>query len=275
LEIDEIIQAMLGDKNPSPMRQETAETRVLPDWGALRFIDVTAPGLLNSVSFEAPAGSIIGVAGLADSRHRDALAVAAGLLRPSSGRVTLPNGASVQPRRMASVLRGVALAPEARRRVGLMLESSLWENIAQVRSVALGRDGAIIWPGVLRRRAQVRLEQLGIRATSVNQESGRLSGGNQQKVVFAKWLEAHPSVLLLDDPTCGIDIGAKAEIYALMRDLARQGVVQVLASTDLAELATVCDAVIVFINGRVCATLTGQRLNEHTILQVMNTGKLA
>jgi ABC-type sugar transport system ATPase subunit len=158
--------------------------------------------------------------------------------------------------------------------MGLMLNAPLWENMAQVRSVALGRDGAVILPHILRRRAQIRLAQLGIQAASVNQETGRLSGGNQQKVVFAKWLEANPSVLLLDDPTRGIDIGAKAEIYALMRDLARQGVVQVLASTDLAELATVCDEVLVFFGGRICATLEGQTLNAHTILEVMNTGKL-
>jgi len=80
-------------------------------------------------------------------------------------------------------------------------------------------------------------------------------------------------VLLLDDPTRGIDIGAKAEIYALMRDLARQGVVQVLASTDIEELATICDTVLVFFRGRICATLSAEQLNAHTILEVMNTGK--
>jgi ABC-type sugar transport system ATPase subunit len=171
------------------------------------------------------------------------------------------------------VKQGVALVPGDRRRVGLTLDAPIWENMAQVRSVAMGRDGSLIRPHVLRERARARIAQLGIRAGSVNQDAGRLSGGNQQKVVFAKWLEANPSVLLLDDPTRGIDIGAKAEIYTLMRDLARQGVVQVLASTDIEELATICDTVIVFFGGRICATLNAEHLNAHTILAVMNTGK--
>ncbi|MGE5333125.1 MAG: ATP-binding cassette domain-containing protein [Nitrososphaerota archaeon] len=275
LGLDEIVQAMLGEKKPrqAHQHQQTTHKRYSPTRDALRFENVTVPGRLESISFEATAGSVVGVAGLADSGHRDVLAVAAGLLHPSSGRVTLPHDTVARPHRRAAVQQGVALVPGDRRRVGLMLDAPLWENMAQVRSVALARDGGIIRPGVLRRRAQQRLAQLSIQAASVSQETGRLSGGNQQKVVFAKWLEANPSVLLLDDPTRGIDIGAKAEIYALMRDLARQGVVQVLASTDLAELATVCDEVLVFFGGHICAHLSGQALNAHAILEVMNTGK--
>lgn len=274
LGIDEIVHAMLGEKKPQPAHQQVTHKRYSPTHDALRFVNVSVPGRLDSVSFEAPAGSIVGVVGLADSGHRDALAAAAGLLPTSSGQIWLPNGARVHPHRRAAVQQGVALVPGDRRRIGLTLDAPLWENMAQVRSVALGRDGSLIRPHVLRRRAQVRLSQLSIRASSVNQDAGRLSGGNQQKVVFAKWLEANPAVLLLDDPTRGIDIGAKAEIYALMRDLARQGVVQVLASTDLAELATVCDSVLVFFGGRICAKLDAESLNAHTILEVMNTGKL-
>lgn len=273
LGMDEIVHAMLGEKKAAPARLQTTHKRYSPTQNALRFVNVSAPGRLESVSFEVPAGDIVGVVGLADSGHRDVLAAAAGLLPTSSGQIWLPSGVPVHPHRRAAVQQGVALVPGDRRRVGLTLDAPLWENMAQVRSVALARDGGYIRPRVLRQRAQMRLAQLGIRANSVNQEAGRLSGGNQQKVVFAKWLEANPAVLLLDDPTRGIDIGAKAEIYALMRDLARQGVAQVLASTDLAELATICDSVLVFFGGRICATLTDQHLNEHTILQVMNTGK--
>jgi ABC-type sugar transport system ATPase subunit len=273
LGIDEIVRAMLGEKKQLPTRQEVTHKRYSPTQDALRFVNVTVPGRLDAVSFEAPAGSIVGVVGLADSGHRDALAAAAGLLSLASGQIQLPGGALVQPRRRAAVKQGVALVPGDRRRVGLILDAPIWENMAQVRSVAMGRDGSLIRPHVLRERARARIAQLGIRAGSVNQDAGRLSGGNQQKVVFAKWLEANPSVLLLDDPTRGIDIGAKAEIYTLMRDLARQGVVQVLASTDIEELATICDTVIVFFGGRICATLNAEHLNAHTILAVMNTGK--
>src|SRR6266849_326560 len=274
LKIDDIVRAMLGDKVPSSMEHHpaTSSRQLLPGQGALRLENVTVPGHLEDVTLQAPTGVIIGVAGLSDSGHRDVLEVAAGLLRPSKGYVRLPSGELVQHDLRAAIQQGVALVPGDRRRIGVMLDKPVWDNIAQVRAVALGRDGPLLQAGQLRARARAHVMRLGIKTSSVDQEVGGLSGGNQQKVVFAKWLEAEPSVLLLDDPTRGIDMGAKAEIYGLMRELARRGIVQVLASTDLFELATVCDRVFVFYNGRVCATLEPPRLDAHTILEVMNTG---
>ena len=274
LKIDDIVRAMLGDKVPSSMEHHpaTSSRQLLPGQGALRLENVTVPRHLEDVTLEAPTGVIIGVAGLSDSGHRDVLEVAAGLLRPSKGHVRLPSGELVQHDLRAAIQQGVALVPGDRRRIGVMLDKPVWDNIAQVRSVALGRDGPLLQAGQLRARARAHVMRLGIKTSSVDQEVGGLSGGNQQKVVFAKWLEAEPSVLLLDDPTRGIDVGAKAEIYGLMRELAQRGIVQVLASTDPFELATVCDRVFVFYNGRVCATLEPPRLDAHTILEVMNTG---
>jgi ABC-type sugar transport system ATPase subunit len=231
----------------------------------LRFENVSVPGCLEEVTFKAPGGEIVGVTGLSGSGHRDVLAVAMGLRRPQSGRVLLPDGAEVRHDLRAAVRQGVALVPGDRRRIGLMLDKPIWDNIAQVRSVALGRDGMFLQASQLRTRAQEYMARLGIGTRSVDQEAGQLSGGNQQKVVFARWLEAEPSVLLLDDPTRGIDVGAKAEIYRLMRGLAERGIVQVLASTD---------PVYVFHSGRICAMLEAARLNAHTILEVMNTGEL-
>lgn len=153
-----------------------------------------------------------------------------------------------------------------------MLEKPIWENIAQVRSVVLGRDGQFLRASRLRTRARAQVQRLGIKTPSVDQEVGFLSGGNQQKVVFARWLAADPAVFLFDDPTRGIDVGARAELYGLMRELAARDRVQLLALTDLRELATVCDHVFVFYKGRVCAVLEPPFLDAHTILEVMNTG---
>jgi ABC-type sugar transport system ATPase subunit len=275
LKIDEIVHAMLGDKvSSSPHQRASTSGRLPSDQGALRLEKVTVPGHLEEVTLEAPAGAIIGVAGLSGSGHRDVLAVAAGLLHPYEGHVRLPGGNEVKHNLREAVRQGVALVPGDRRRIGLMLDKPVWDNIAQVRAIALHRDGSLLRADRLRERARTYVERLGISTPSVNQEVGRLSGGNQQKVVFAKWLEAEPSVLLLDDPTRGIDVGAKAEIYGLMRELAERGIVQVLASTDPRELATVCDRVFVFYSGRVCAVLEPPRLDAHTILEVMNTGEL-
>jgi ABC-type sugar transport system ATPase subunit len=275
LKVEEIVRAMLGEKASSlPAVSTTPPGQVEVAQGTLYFEHVTVPGQLEDVTLEAPGGTIIGVAGLSGSGHRDILAVAAGLLRLSRGKVRLPDGGTVRYGLRAAVRRGVAFVPGDRRRIGLMLDKPVWDNSIQVRTVALGHDGSFLWASRLRARALAQVRRLRINTPSVNQEIGYLSGGNQQKVVFAKWLDAAPSVLLLDDPTRGIDVGAKAEIYSLMRDLARQGIVQVLASTDPRELAIVCDRVFVFHTGRLCATLEAANLNAHTILEVMNTGEM-
>jgi ABC-type sugar transport system ATPase subunit len=240
--------------------------------GSLRLEHVEVPGRLTNVTLEAKAGTIVGVAGLSGSGHREALLVAAGALRPGRGRVVMPDGTELRPGLRNAIRQGIALVAGDRQRIGLMLDKPIWDNVAQVRAVALRRDGTFLRAGKLRARAQSHIERLGIRTSSVDQEVRYLSGGNQQKVVFAKWLEADPTVLLLDDPTRGIDVGARAEIHSLMRKLAAQGTIQLMASTDPQELALICDRVFVFYRGSVCAVLEPPHLNAHTILEVENTG---
>ncbi len=279
LSVDEIVRAMLGHKEllqteASTYYQQPEVSRGEFGYSALRLENVSVTGSLEDITLEAPAGALIGVAGLSGSGHREALAVAAGALKPERGRVVLPNGTELQSGLRNAIRQGIALVPGDRQRIGLMLDKPIWDNVAQVRAVALRRAGNFLSTSQLRARARVHVERLGIRASSVDQEVRYLSGGNQQKVVFAKWLEADPSVLLLDDPTRGIDVGARAEIYGLMRNLARQGAIQLLASTDPRELASVCDRVFVFYRGRICAVLEPPHLDAHTILEVVNTGVL-
>lgn len=276
LSLDEIVRAMLGDKALAQEQTCAPSARQSSDESgkALRLEQISVAGILENVSLEARTGAIIGVAGLSGSGHREALAVAAGLLPVNRGRVLLPDGTALRGPLQKAVRQGVAFVSGDRRRLGLMLEKTLWENIAQVRSVVLGRDGQLLWSKRLRAQASVQVQRLGIKTPSVDQEAGFLSGGNQQKVVLARWLAADPVVFLFDDPTRGIDVGARAELYALMRELAQRERVQMLASTDLRELATVCDQVCVFYKGRICAVLKPPHLDAHTILEVMNTGIL-
>jgi ABC-type sugar transport system ATPase subunit len=169
----------------------------------------------------------------------------------------------------------VALVTGDRRRLGLMLDKPLWENIGQIRSVGLAADGPIVRAGALRKRARAQVEGLRIRSRSVDQPVGSLSGGNQQKVVFAKWLDAQPSVVLLDDPTRGVDVGAKGEMHALIRSAAKGGAIVILNSTDLDELEILSDRALVFYRGKICAELSGEQLRVHTLLEAMNTGNVA
>ncbi|MGY1593848.1 sugar ABC transporter ATP-binding protein [Geodermatophilus sp. SYSU D00708] len=273
LTVDRIVAHMLGDKVAAIVEERSHQGQAIDEEGpALRLEGVTVRGQLREVDLAVPCGRVVGLAGVAGSGHRAVLSVAAGVLRPDDGRVFLPDGAPLKPSIRGAISQGVAIVSGDRKRFGVMLDKPIWDNVGQVGSVALRRDGAIVRAARLRERAREHVARLGIKTPSVDQEVGMLSGGNQQKVVFAKWLEAAPSVLLLDDPTRGIDVGAKAEIYNLLRGLSDRGAVQIVASSDPRELAAVCDEVVVFYDGRVCARLTGRHLDAHTILEVMNTG---
>jgi ABC-type sugar transport system ATPase subunit len=270
LDVPKIVRAMLGDKpgakntEPLPKKADVG--------GKIRLERVSIPGIMQEVSLVARQGEILGLTGIAGAGHEGVIEVLAGLRKPSAGRATLPGGQAAPPDLRSAIKLGVAYVSGDRKRLGLMLDKPLWENIAQVRTVGLARDGVFLNTAALRTRAQTQVQNLGIRTASVEAEANSLSGGNQQKVVLAKWLEAHPTILLLDDPTRGVDVGAKAEIHALLRRSAGDGANVLLCSTDLDEMTELCDRVLVFFHGQVCAELSGETLNPRTLLEAMNTG---
>ncbi|MEV0614124.1 sugar ABC transporter ATP-binding protein [Nonomuraea sp. NPDC050404] len=280
LDLSTLVSTMLGTRAPARTRTagftpsaEPAATSVSSfpaALGGLRLVGVRVPGRLAEVSLEAGHGEILGVAGLVGSGHTDVLHVVAGALTPASGRVELPDGTGPAPGIRAAVRAGVGLISGDRRAVGITADKPVWENIVQVDAVSLTRHGGWLTAGAMRAAARLFAERVGVRTHSLDQAVDQLSGGNQQKVVFAKWLAARPSVLLMDDPTRGIDVGAKAEIYAIMRELAQAGVVQLLASSDPKELAAICDRVVVIRKGRVAAVLGGTDLTAHAVLEAVN-----
>jgi len=151
-----------------------------------------------------------------------------------------------------------------------MLDKSLTENIAEVRDFALLKDGWIMKSRRMKANAQNFVDKLSIRTPSVSLAAGSLSGGNQQKVVFAKWLNSSPSVLLLDDPTRGVDVGAKSEMHKIIEELTLSQIPVLMNSTDLEELARICDRVYVFKNGAVKEQVAGEDLNVSRLLMAMN-----
>jgi ABC-type sugar transport system ATPase subunit len=136
--------------------------------------------------------------------------------------------------------------------------------------IELGRDGFVLRKERLTNAAAERCRQLGIVGGSVLQPVGNLSGGNQQKVVFAKWIEASPSLLVLDDPTRGIDVSAKREMHRIMRRLAQSGRVVLFSSSDPGETAAIADRAIVFVDGMLAHELSGDELTEHQLVTAMN-----
>ncbi|MFJ7216271.1 sugar ABC transporter ATP-binding protein [Amycolatopsis sp. NPDC098790] len=248
VDLDAVVTAMLGDRVVAPPIRR-------------QFSHEGPPALVVGDLFSVAPGEIVGLAGLQGAGHLEVLAAL-------SGRARRP-GTPRSPR--AAVRAGVAFVPSDRKRYGLMLDQPVWRNTSAAAWLGAGRGGW--WQ---HRRAHVSsarglINRLRIRGGPYDLVS-TLSGGNQQKVVFAKWLEADPRVLVLDDPTRGVDVGARAEMHAVIDSLAAAGKPVVLASTDLAELCELCDRVLVFQRGRVVARLTRSELSEQALSVAMNAG---
>jgi ABC-type sugar transport system ATPase subunit len=273
LSIDDIVRAMLGDRLAAEEQAPRRPARPRPTTGgpSVEIRGITVPGVLEDVSLDVAVGEIVGLVGVEGAGHQAMLDVLAGTRSAARGTLRLPGGAGQgsPPRGQRRAVRAGVAVVSGDRRYGLMQDKPLWQNVAQVRSVALAADGYLLRRATLRDRARRRVEQLAIRTSGVDQLVGMLSGGNQQKVVLAKWLEATPSTLLLDDPTRGVDVGAKAEMHELIRMASARSAV-LLYSTDLDELVSMCDRVLVFRRGRIAAELAGADLDRHRILTEMN-----
>jgi ABC-type sugar transport system ATPase subunit len=240
--------------------------------GPLVLEGVAVDGILAPLDLTARPGEVVGLAGLEGSGAQAVLDVIFGRLRPDAGTVTLPSGRA-RPRSMnRAVAAGVAYVPADRKHLGLMLDSSVSANINTVKGGPLRGMGFVQRRGQMRRRAEHWRRELNIVMTSPSQPVGSLSGGNQQKVVFAKWLEAEPSVVLLDDPSRGVDMGAKEEMHAIIAQMAASRKVVLYTSSDLEEMAKVCDRVVVFFAGRAVGELVREELSEHGLLESINLG---
>ena len=222
---------------------------------------------LNGVSLTARAGEVVGLGGLDGQGQRELLLALFGVLRGTSGEVLIEG----KPRRIKSPRAakddeiGMALIPEDRKTEGLMLPMSVRENLSFAAMSHLSKGG-IIDPGAERRAIDEMIQLLAIKTDGTAVPAGSLSGGNQQKVVIAKWLMREPRIILLNDPTRGIDVGTKQEIYALLRRLADAGAAIVLYSTDYDELIGCCDKVLVMYDGAIKRTLTGAEITERALI---------
>jgi ribose transport system ATP-binding protein len=268
--IPEIVTAMLGRASDAvhepPARKTNTAANGVRELG---IENLRAPGL-SIDSLVATQGEVVGLAGLAGSGVETVFEILFGVATPASGVIRLPSGARQAQNRPQAVASGVAYFPSDRKHLGLTLDQSIHENVSAVRSLSLGRDGPV--PKVARQRqiAEERCAQIGVKMQSVDQPVSSLSGGNQQKVVFARWLEANPSLLLLDDPMRGVDINAKQEMYRIIRDLAEGDRVILFYSTDPGDYVATTDRVLIFNDGGIIDELSGERLNEHELVASMN-----
>jgi ABC-type sugar transport system ATPase subunit len=222
---------------------------------------------LKDVSFSLRRGEILGIAGLMGAGRTELLESIFGARGERlSGKIIL-DGQEVRFRHPAEAKRvGVAMVTEDRKRLGLFAEMSVGENIT-ICTLRNALAAGMISGGRERSMAEDTVKRLGVKTSGVNARITSLSGGNQQKCIIGRWLLTKPKVLLLDDPTRGIDVGAKAELYRLMDQLCREGLGVIITSSELPELLTVSDRIIVLSEGRLTAEFRRDEATEHKIME--------
>jgi ribose transport system ATP-binding protein len=226
----------------------------------------------HEVSFSVRAGELVGVAGLIGAGRTELLRTLFGIDPPLGGSVRI-GGRPGTVRSPAEAIRaGLALAPEDRKVQGLIIPLPVRENVSLAGLFRNRRWGVFRNGRAERLDAQTMIDMLAIRTPSDRQVVRYLSGGNQQKVVLGKWLSLSPRVLLLDEPTRGIDVGAKQEIYARMESLAEAGVAVLFVSSELEELLGMADRVLVMHEGRLTGVLQRNQLSEEAVMRLATGG---
>jgi ABC-type sugar transport system ATPase subunit len=263
-----LIRAIVGHDIKPAVRGARAEVvRDTPIFEARNLQDLP---MVRDVSFQVFPGEVLGFGGLVGAGRSEVARLAFGAAKLDGGSFEL-DGAPYRPRDVAqAVERGIALVPEERRSEGLMLEKSVTFNaslaaLSQLRAVAS-------LPFISDRKARSRtldvIRQLSIKTPGPATEVGSLSGGNQQKTVIARWLLPGIKVIFFDEPSRGVDVGAREEIHAAIRDLADRGVGTVVISSDVEELAMLCDRVVVMREGEVTGALAGDQVTEKNIVEL-------
>ena len=234
---------------------------------------LTCPGVFENVSFQVHSGEVLGVSGLMGAGRTEIMQAIFGNMPHVTGEIFL-DGMKIQNRNPQEAMKnGIGFITEDRKVEGLMLEESIMKNIS------IANLGRISKSGVLNKGSEEALvkkgiEELHIKCFGPQHECNNWSGGNQQKVVFAKWIYTDPKVLILDEPTRGVDIGAKKEIYSIINDLAEKGVAIIMVSSELPEVLGMSDRIMVVREGLVRGILQKEEANQENIMILATGGEL-
>ncbi len=257
---DVLVRQMVGRE----LSQDTGErTRTVPDAVALRVEGLTRKHDYRDISFEIRSGEIIALAGIMGAGRTEVLETLFGLCPADGGRVWV-NGKLARIESPVDAIRaGLALVPDDRKAKGLILNASVLTN-----TVLASRRRFRINAGEEAETTSRMLRDLNVRASSMKESVGHLSGGNQQKIVLAKWLLANVKVLLMDEPTRGVDVAAKADIYSIIRTLANQGLAVLFASSEIEEILRLADRTIVFHAGQIAGELARHEATDERIMRL-------
>ena len=260
-----LIEAIIG--GAAPAAPKTTSRAPGSDDAVLEVEDLYLPPNVNGVSFSVGRGEVVGLAGLVGAGRTEAVRVIFGADQAAAGSIKL-EGREIRPRSPREASRmGIALVPEERRSQGLLLDESIRFNLSLASLDLFRRVPRLPFMDLQRARASSgeMVDRLQIRTPGVETETGKLSGGNQQKVVVGKWLMRQPKLLILDEPTRGVDVGARAEIHRVIRRQAEEGVPILMIASELEELLA-CDRVLVMREGSIVGELSGSSISVPAML---------
>ncbi|MBU4531878.1 MAG: sugar ABC transporter ATP-binding protein [Hoeflea sp.] len=262
---DEVTQLMIGRSLDLTRNHEPANLGAI----ALEVKALCCGSLFHDVSFKVHSGEVVGFYGLVGAGRTEIAETLFGLRTPSSGAICLEGKEVTISSPVSAIENGISLVPENRKEQGLVLGMNCRDNITlpQVSDLTAGpfvSDGAEI---AIFDHYRDKLE---IKTPNWRQLVGNLSGGNQQKIVIGKWLSMHPKVLIVDEPTRGIDVGSKSEIHKLIRDLARQGYAVIVISSEMPEVMHVSDRIIAMYQGRIMREFTSEEVTEDNLVQAIS-----
>jgi rhamnose transport system ATP-binding protein len=262
LTADELVRKMVGRE----LKQLFPKVEAEIGGPVLEVSRLTREGVFADVSFEVRRGEIVALAGLVGAGRSEVARAVFGIDRRDAGRVTVDGVEVRNGSPSAAMAAGIGLVPEDRRQQGLVMDLSVERNVALTRLHAIGRMG-VIGAGAERELAGDWAERLKIKLHRFSDPVGFLSGGNQQKVVLGKWLATSPKLLIIDEPTRGIDVGTKAEVHRLMSELAGHGLAVLMISSELPEVLGMADRVLVMREGRLVTELSRAEADEETVVR--------
>jgi simple sugar transport system ATP-binding protein len=268
-----LVEAMLG-RSAQPKKQaesrSTAEDNSPQSTGhdlALKVTGAQCEGVVGPLDFEIQAGQVVGLAGLLGSGRTETARMLFGIDPADAGRIEVAGKTAELASPRDAIAHQIAYCPEDRKHEGILPDLSVTDNI--VLALQASRGAKKLSDGQRRKLAKHYIEALGIKTPSANSPIKNLSGGNQQKVLLARWLATKPKLIILDDPTRGIDVGAKAEIEALIEELREDGLGVIMISSELDELVRNCSKVVVLRDRKQVGTLEGDDISEDRVMHAI------
>ncbi|MBU18984.1 MULTISPECIES: sugar ABC transporter ATP-binding protein [unclassified Microbacterium] len=259
--VDEIVHQMVGREVTElfPKLETTVGDAVLTVDG------LTSPGVFHDISFTVRSGEIVALAGLVGAGRSEVARAIFGVDTYSAGSVRVLDRVVPRNRPVAAMQAGIALVPEDRRKQGLVIDTGVARNITMAIRSQLARFG-LITTAAENRAAREWASRLEVKTYALDTVASTLSGGNQQKVVLAKWLATSPKILIVDEPTRGIDVGTKSEVHRLLSELARQGMAILMISSELPEVLGMADRVLVMREGRITSEIERAEATSENVM---------